>query len=392
MLTPMKSMKVVIVGGGFGGIRAARNLADRSGFQVTLISDRESWEYHAALYRTTTGHSPLAVKVPLEKIFARTQGVKVALGRVSSIQAAERKVVTEEGKSFHYDKLILALGSVTAYFGITGLDKFSYGIKTVDEALHLRSHLHSELTGEGTMDLNYVVIGAGPTGVELAAEMVSYLAHLRKRYFVHNKAFHIHLVEAAPRILPALPEDISRRIEKRLKQLGVKIFTSTAVKAETADGLELPEGTIKTHTVVWTAGVTNNPLFAGQGELFKLGKGGKVLVGPTLEAVENIYVLGDSALTAHTGWAQTAVYDANFVTTNLKRALHDKEPLGYLPPKPIAAIPVGLSWCAVATPRFHTYGYSGWLVRRYLDLKLYLSLLPAGLALRAWLIGSREED
>ena len=388
----MKITHVVIVGGGFAGIRAARNFANNPEFKVTLIADRPCWEYHAALYRTTTGHSALAVKVPLTKIFQGISNVTVVYGRAQKISAGKQHVTTENGQEVNYDKLLLALGSVTAYFGIKGLDEFSYGIKSVDEALHLRSHLHAEMTGDEKADLNYFIVGAGPTGVELAAEMVSYLARLQKRYFVEDKTFHINLVEAAPRILPALSEDVSRKIEKRLKKLGVKIYTSTAVKAETADAIELPEGDIATHTVVWTAGVTNNPLFGAHKDLFKVGKGGKVLVGPDLSAADNIYVLGDSALTTHSGWAQTAIYDANFVTGNLKRQLRGDEPRGYEPPKPVAAIPVGPSWCAVQTEKHQTYGYWGWMVRRYLDFKLYAGLLPLGLAVRTWLVGSREEE
>jgi NADH dehydrogenase len=332
------------------------------------------------------------VKVPIEKIFKDVTNLKVVFDRAEHIHADKQHIVTKQGQTIQYDKLLLGLGNVTAYFGIKGLDEFSYSIKTVDEALHLRSHLHAEMTGDEKADLNYVIVGAGPTGVELAAEMVSYLNRLKKRYFVENKQFHINLVEAAPRILPSLSEEVSRKIEKRLKKLGVKVYTSTAVKAETADTIVLPEGNIDTHTVVWTAGVTNNPLFSDHKDIFKLGKGGRVLVGPDLSAAENIYVLGDSALTTHSGWAQTAIYDANFVTKNLKRQLRGDEPKGYTPPKPIAAIPVGPSWCAVQTEKYQTYGYTGWLVRRYMDLKLYAGLLPLGLALSTWLVGSRVEE
>ena len=385
-------MKIVIIGGGFAGVKAARNLAGNPHFQVTLISDKYCWEYHAALYRTSTGRSPLAVKVPLAEIFEGIGNVHVILSKLEQINAKDKCVRTADGKEHHYDKLIMALGSVTAFFGIEGLDRFSFGIKTVDEALRLRSHLHSELTGDNKMDLNYVVVGAGPTGVELAAEMVSYLGRLRKRYFVQHKSFRIILVEAAPRILPALPEEFSRAVQKRLKKLGIKIYTSTAVKAETANTLELPEGTIKTHTVVWTAGVTNNPIYAEHPHLFNVGKGGKVMVDAQLQATDHIYVLGDSALTTYSGWAQTAIYDADFVTTNLKRQVKSHDPVGYAPKKPIGAIPCGPSWCAVETEGFQVFGYPGWIVRRYLDLKLYLLLLPFSLAMRSFFQGSSQDD
>jgi NADH:ubiquinone reductase (H+-translocating) len=385
-------MKVVIVGGGFAGVRAARNLANNPYFKVTLISDRYTWEYHAALYRTTTGGSSLAVKVPLAEIFDGARNIHIVLASVQKIHSGQRYVLSSNGEQYHYDKLIMAVGNKTAYFGIKGLERFSYGIKSVDEALRLRSHLHAELTGGPKMDLNYVIVGAGPTGVELAAEMVYYLRTLRRRYFVEHKNFHIILVEAAPRILPTLPEDFARTIHKRLRKLGVKIYTSTAVQAESADEITLPEGSIKTHTVVWTAGVTTNPVYVNHPKLFKLGKGGRVMVDHELQSCDHIYVLGDSALTTYSGWAQTALYDADYVTGNLGRQVRSHSIGAYAPIKPIAAIPVGPAYCAVETERLQLFGYGGWLVRRALDLHMYLKVLPFGLAMRSFFRGSSQDD
>jgi NADH dehydrogenase len=138
------------------------------------------------------------------------------------------------------------------------------------------------------------MVGAGPSGVELAGELVGYLHRLRRNHGI-RKPFSVDLVEAAPRILPTLPESISRAADKRLRRLGVKIYTSTAVKGETADQLQLPEGSVDTHTVVWTAGMTGSPLFGKHPKLFKLGKGGRVVVDEFLAAAPHIWVAGDSA-------------------------------------------------------------------------------------------------
>jgi NADH dehydrogenase len=382
--------KVVIVGGGFGGVKAARELARDRRFEVTLICERDTFEYHAALYRSATGRSPLEVAVPLGRIFAK-QPINLVLDTVTDMDAKNRTVTGKSGKTYPYDELILALGTVTAYFGIQGLPEFSYNIKTIEDAMRLKAHLHQELTSGHKPDLNYVVVGGGPSGVELAGELVSYLKHIRKSHNV-DKNFHVDLVEAAPRLLPMMPEAFSRKIENRLKKLGVRVYTSTAVKGETADALQLPEGNIKTHTVIWTAGMTNHPFFKQHEKLFVLGKGGKVKVNEYLSAGDNIWILGDSADTAKTGWAQTAIYDGGYIASNLKRGLSGEPARSYAPSDPIGAIPVGPNWCAVSMRGLQFYGYFGWLVRRWSDMKLYRNIMPLGLATYTWLMGTRADE
>lgn len=381
---------VVIVGGGFAGVKAARELGRDRRFQVTLISDRDTFEYHAALYRSATGHSPLEVAVPLKQM-CRDTNADVVIDEVTTIESKQQVITCKSGSSYHYDELILALGVVTSYFGIKGLPEYSYDIKTIEGAQQLKNHLHSELTSGHKPDLNYVVVGGGPSGIELAGEMVSYLTQLRKNHRI-NKPFHVDLVEAAPRILPNLPERFGRRIEKRLKQIGVTIYTSTAVNGETASQLQLPHGTIDTHTVIWTAGVTNNPLFAAHDRLFELGKGGRVTVEANLSAGDHIWVAGDSALTLKTGWAQTAVYDGAFIAKTLKSRVANAGEPTYSPPDPIGAIPVGPSWCGVNLHGRQIFGYPGWMVRRWADFHLYRQIMPFSLALKTWLNGTKRDE
>ncbi len=378
-------MKVVIVGGGFAGVRAALDLAADRRFDVTLISERADFEYHAALYRSATGRSTLEVLVPLAEIFDR-KPVTVIAERAKSVDPAAKKLVGERD-SYNYDILILALGVVTEYYGITGLQEFSYGIKSMQEALELKQHLHAQLEDPAQTDNHYVVVGGGPSGVELAAELSSYLQRI---YRLHRSLgrFQVELVEAAPTLLPMLPPKLADKIQHRLAKLGVKVETNTPVKGETADSLMLPEGQVKTHTVVWTAGVAGNPFFSASPGVFSLGKGRRVEVDARLQAAENIYVLGDSALTPKSGWAQTAVYDADYVTDNLRGG----RSRAYQPKQPVAAIPVGPKWCAVAWGRWRLYGRLGWTVRRWLDLKLYLAILPVRAALHTWLVGSKAEE
>jgi NADH dehydrogenase len=381
---------IVVVGGGFAGVTLARKLQNDKRFKITLISNRECFEYHAALYRSATGRSRLEVAVPLKEIFADSD-VDLVHEEVVKVDAKKQVVTTAGKQKYQYDELVLALGTVTAYFGIAGLPEYSYNIKTIDDAMRLKDHLHAELTSGHKPDLNYVVVGAGPSGIELAGELVTYLYKLRQNHGI-KKSFHVDLVEAAPRILPTMTERYSRAVERRLTRLGVKIYTSTAVKGETADTLQLPDGDIDTHTVIWTAGMTNAPMFADQGKLFELGKGQRVTVDGNLSAGNHIWVAGDSAATTKSGWAQTAVYDGAYLAKNFKRQLDGTELETYQPADTIAAIPVGPNWCATQMGALQTFGYFGWLLRRWSDLQLLSKVLPRRLALRSWTMGRRQEE
>ncbi len=382
--------KIVIVGGGFAGVTAARKLSRDPRTSVILISLSECFEYHAALYRSATGRSKLEVAVPLKEVFNEAD-VQIVIDKVTKIDPKKKIVSTGSMQKFEYDKLILAAGTVTDYFGIKGLPEFSYNIKTIDEATRLKNHLHAELTTGHKPDLNYVVVGAGPSGTELAAELVDYLTKLRRAHKI-KKSFQVDLIEAAPRILPSLPEHFSTVVEKRLKKLGVKIMVGTAVKGETTSTLHLPKGSIDTHTVIWTAGMTNAPLFADHPKMFKLGRGKKVEVDKHLKAGSDIWVAGDSASSIKTGWAQTAVYDGDYIARSIICELDGEHTPRYSPKDPVGAIPVGRNWCAVNAHGMQIYGYIGWLMRRWNDFKLFRQVMPFRLAIRSWLMGNVVEE
>lgn len=387
-----KLQRVIIVGGGFAGIRAARELARDHRFHVLLISDRADFEYHAALYRSATGRSPLEVSIPLHRIFPHNSRVEVIRDKVESINAKTKVVAGEDGCTYEYDHLILAPGTITQYFGIGGLKRYSFGIKSSAEALRFKHHLHDQLLDPETLDLDYVVVGAGPTGTELAGELVSYLNRIYTKHQISSKYFQVSLVEAGPRILPSLPEAASELAVTRLRKLGVRMYINTPVKGETSEHLHLPSGKIRTRTVVWTAGIANSPLLTSHKKMFTFGKAGRVSVNARLEGAPNIHVLGDSADTQYSGWAQTALYDGWFVATNLRRELSEKKPLHYHPKKPVGAVPIGPLWCMAVFPHLILFGFLGWQVRRLMDLKLFTTLLPLKLGLRSWLYGHKNEE
>lgn len=383
-------LKIVIVGGGFGGVRAALNLSGHRGFDVKLISDHTYFEYHAALYRSATGRSPLEVAIPLEDFFADAENVEVVHDKITEIRPDKHVIESENGSSWHYDVLIMAVGSVTAYYGVRGLKKYSFGVKTIHQALELKRHLHDNLIA-GYEEGNYVVIGAGATGVELAAELTAYLKNIRAKHKLHARAYNIDLIEASDQVLPLLPADFAKSVQHRLQTLSVNLYLNTPVKSESYKNIQLPSGSIESQTVIWTAGMTNNPLF-NKHKFFKLGKGGKVVVDEQLQAVPDIFIIGDGAATQYSGMAQTAIHDANFVTRNLKRRLKNRQALQYKPQKPVYAIPVGPHWSAVLWGRLKIFGYPGWVLRRLADLRLYWRFLPFTKALTVWRYGIMIEE
>ena len=376
--------------GGFAGVRAALKLANKRGVEVRLLVSQSYFEYHAALYRSATGRSPLEVAIPLREFFAYADNVTVIEDKIVGLHTDKRQVTGESGVAYPYDALVLALGSVTAYYGIKGLKEHAYGIKSIDEALRFKRHLHDQLLKHET-ERNFVVIGAGASGIELSAELTAYLRQIRRRHD-NTAPFQVQLIEAAPRILPALPEVFSAAITQRLKQLGVRIFTDTAIQSETADAIQLPNGPIQSHTVIWTAGMTNNPFFEDYPEIFQFGKNKRVKVNEFLEAAPSIYVIGDSADTPYSGMAQTALHDADFVAVNLLRASKHRTQRSYQPRRPVYAIPVGPHRAAVLWGRWRINGRLGWLLRRLADLRLYIDFLPFTKALTTWRFGFKQEE
>ena len=168
--------KILILGGGFGGIKVALELTNSPDFSVTLMSDQDSFRYYPTLFRAATGGKLTASQIPLAEIFAGHK-INIIQDSAKAVDRVNKRVIAESGHKYDYDELIVALGVTTNYFGIKGLEQYAYGIKSVAEATRLRDHLHGLLMDEGKPDLNYVIIGGGPTGVELAGALPGYLEH-----------------------------------------------------------------------------------------------------------------------------------------------------------------------------------------------------------------------
>ena len=367
----MSKEKVLIVGGGFAGVKAALELEKDDRFDVILLSDDTDLRYYPTLYHTATGGKRANSSIPLKTIFAGKR-IKLAEGKATKLIRKDKTVTTSKGRAYEYDTLILALGVVTNYFGIPGLKEYSYSIKTQSEAARFKKHLHEQLEDEKRPDLHYVIVGAGPTGIELAGALPEYLRHIMKCHGVKHRAIHVDLIEASPRLLPRLPKDTSRAVQKRLRKLGVKLYLKSMVQGETADNLTVNGKSIRSHTVVWTAGVTNHPFFKEND--FVLTGRGKVATDIYLQAEQDIYVLGDNANTPYSGLAQTALWDGKFVARNLRRKASGWRLRSYEAKPVVTVIPCGPHWAAVVWGHLRMYGWIGWFLREAADMKGFRAL------------------
>lgn len=381
--------KVLIVGGGFGGVKTALELCNNHKFEITLVSDRSCFEYHPTLYHTATGGSSVISSIELAEIF-KDKPVNIVIGSAKKLNRETKHLTLADGQKFSFDILVLALGSITNYFGIRGLKEYSYGLKSLDEAEALKKHLHEQLLDEKKPDLNYIIVGGGPSGIELAGAIPGYVKRIMKKHGLRDRKLHIDLVEAAPRLVSRMPKKVSSALARRLRRLGVKLYLGMPVQAETANTLLLNGKHVHSHTVVWTAGTANNPFFKENG--FILSDNGRVQVDKLMQAWPGIFVIGDNADTAYSGMAQTALYDAKFVAENIIRHSEGKKIKAYKPRRPVFVTPAGPRWAVLVWGPLQIYGWLGWVMRQMANWFGYKDVEPWWRATELLMANADQED
>lgn len=379
---------VLIIGGGFGGIRCALDLAAKNipNLKVRLITNTHYFDYHAALYRLVSGRSPLESCIPLSEIF-KDSAVELCYDTAEKIDTDLNLVYGKDNIKYEYDYLVLAVGGEATYFNIPGVEENAFNLKTANDALKLRRKLEATLDVSNSSSLSkchIVLVGAGPTGVELAGELAVFARSVAKRHGFPEENVRIDLVDRADRVLSKMSPSISKRVTARLKKLGVSIFLNKEVLREDAQTLFLKDIDIHSSVVIWTAGVKANKFLRTVSGL-KLNHKDQVIVDDMLHAVgyKNVYVLGDAADTKHSGMAQTAIYDGGYIAESIIRQISDIPADMYAPPEPVYAIPVGPHWAAYTAYGRNYFGLWGWYKRRLLDLQVLSTMLPYAKALNA---------
>lgn len=381
--------RVLVVGGGFGGIKAALELCGNNHLDVTLLSDHENFYYYPTLYHTATGGVEAQSKIPLARVFAGKR-ITIAKGRAERLDRKQKIVITSNKTSYPYDILVLALGSVPNYFGIKGIEEYSFNIITPDNARRFKEHLHKQLTNDRNPDLSYVIVGGGPTGIELAGALTGYLQEIMEAHGIKDRRLHVDLIEAAPKLVPRMPDRMGKAIARRLRSLGVRLYLDQKVEGMTADSLTVNGKPIQSHTVVWNAGTANNPFYKENN--FSLTERGKVVVDEYLQAEPDIYVIGDNAATEYSGMAQTALYDGHYIADNIERQQAGRLMKRYTPKRPIYVIPVGHNWAAVLWGNRQIYGIAGWMLRLAADMVGFKDYEPWWRATRQWMTEFQNEE
>ena len=301
-----KTYLVIVLGAGFGGLEFCKHFR-RPNARITLVDRTNHHLFQPLLYQVATaGLSAPEIAQPIRSIFSKRQDITVLLDKVVDFDLANKQVLLEENK-LDYDYLVLALGSRTGYFGHPEWEQFAPGLKTLDDATRIRSRVllafeKAENENEASQReklLTIVVVGGGPTGVELAGAFAELARTVLKRDFRHidPSKTKIILLEGAPYILSFLPKDLAESATRQLEHLGVHVRTSMKVKDIREGEVELEDGeVIRAGNILWTAGVSATPLAKKLG--VELDKGGRVKVNPDLSLPNRpeVFVVGDMAI------------------------------------------------------------------------------------------------
>jgi len=373
--------RVVIVGAGFGGLNAARSLA-RASVEITIIDRKNFHTFQALLYQVATaGLSPGEIAAPIRSIFRTHKNVEVLMAEVTGFDLERRAVQTAEGE-VPYDYLVVAAGASHTYFGHDDWQPLAPGLKTIEDALEIRRRVllafelaeRQTAAGDSSTPLNFVVVGAGPTGVELAGTLAEICRHALAHDFrsIDPTRAHILLLEGGPRVLAAYPEDLSASAREQLERLGVEVHTSTAVTLIEPGAVHFGDSRLPAAVVLWAAGVAASALGKKLGA--PLDRCGRVQVLPDLSLPHHpeVFVIGDLAALCDghgkmlPGLAPVAIQQGRFVARTIRRELESS--LGDVPTRPAfhywdkgTLATIGRAAAVADFGKIHISGFLAWL-------------------------------
>lgn len=381
-----------MVGGGFGGLYCARALADQP-VRITLVDRKNHHVFQPLLYQVATAAlSPGDIASPIRSILRQYQNVEVLLGEVVGFELPARRVLLKDGVPLEYDYLVVAAGAQHSYFGHDEWEPLAPGLKTIEDALEIRRRVllayemaeRRAAMGKDPGPLNFVIVGAGPTGVEMAGAIAEIAVRTLKKEFrlIEPQRSRVILVEGTSRVLPTYPEDLSQRAEEQLRRLGVEVRKDALVTAVEPGAIRIGSETVPATVTVWAAGVAAS----GLGRLLstQTDRAGRVPVEKdcSLPGHPEVFVIGDLALFKAEdgkplpGVAQVAIQQGRAVARTIGRELRGRprEPFCYNDLGSLATI--GRAAAVADIRRLHLTGLLAWLVW------LFVHIL--------WLIGFRN--
>jgi NADH dehydrogenase len=387
-------MKLVTLGGGFGGLRLANLLSNDPGFEITLIDRYNYHQFQPLFYQVATaGLDASNISFPLRKAFQKSKNVRIRMGEVLRIDSDKKEVITNEDV-YEYDFLVIATGATTNFFGNKNIEAHAYPMKSTVEALQLRHKLiHNFEDALHTNDavvleqlMNVVVVGGGATGVELSgsiAEMKKYV--LPKDYpELDFSKMNIYLLEGTGKTLGAMSAASSRQSETYLKRLGVTVLTNSLVADYDGKTVTLQDGLqIPTALVIWAAGITGNVPAGVAAAQVTRGNRIKVDAYNRIPGMEHVFAIGDIAYMeegsfsqGHPQVAPVAVQQATVLSKNLHRMLQNKpmQAFQYKDKGAMATVGRNLAVVDVPKPKLHFGGFFAWLIWMGLHLMLILGV------------------
>lgn len=382
--------RVVVVGGGFGGLTLARRLAKSKDFQVVLVDKNNYHQFQPLFYQVAmAGLEPSSIVFPFRKVFQQNKNVFVRLATVSAVRPADQEIDTDIGP-LRYDFLVLAMGADTNWFGNDRLRAHAIPMKSVSEALFLRNAIFEDyeraVTANGYDDrqryLDIVVVGGGATGVEVAGSLAEMKQHIiRKDYQdLNSDEIQIHLIHGAPRVLNAMSEEASAQSEAFLRELGVTLWLDKVVKDYDGQTVTMEDGaTIRADKVIWAAGIIGNRIEGIPAASY--GRGNRLICNEfnAVQGVENIFALGDIALQTHEAkWpnghpqvAQPAMQQGKLLAKNLVKMIQGKPLDAYRYHDLGSMATIGRHRAVADLPYWKTQGFLAWMMWLFIHL-LYI--------------------
>ena len=378
--------RVVIIGGGFAGINLVKTLSNRN-VQVVLIDKHNYHTFQPLLYQvSSSGLEPDSIAYPLRKIIKKHKTTFFRLAEVEQIIPEKNEIVTSIG-NLNYDYLVIATGTKTNYFGNKDIEEHSMPMKTVPQALNIRSLILQNFEKAAIANtkeereayLNFVIVGAGPTGVELAGAIAELKNNILPRDYndLNPSDMHIQLLEGSKRVLPPMSEHASKKAEQFLKELGVKVHCDTIVKDY--DGLTVTTNSdlvLQSETLIWAAGVTGAPIKGLKaGALMEKANRYTVNEFNQVTDYDNIFAIGDIALMeseeypkGHPQVAQPAIQQGKLLGKNLIRLITNKpmEPFSYFDKGSMATI--GRNKAVVDLKAYKFGGFFAWFIWMFVHL------------------------
>lgn len=378
--------RVVIIGGGFAGLNLARRLNTRR-VQIVLFDQNNYHTFQPLMYQVATaGLEPDSIAYPIRKTLKRRKHTHFRMGKVHQVDAVQQKVYTSIG-SLHYDYLVIATGADTNFFGMEDLQTNAMPMKSLVESLNLRSlvlqnfenALNEHDIREQKAHMNFVIVGAGPTGVELAGALAELKEHILPRDYpdLDIRKMQIHVIEAAPQVLAAMSDEASRKSEKFLKDMGVNVWLNQQVKSYDGSMVQTNEKTFNSKTVIWAAGVAGSPVPGLDKAEIVRGNRIKVDGFCQVDGYENIFAAGDVAQmiteeepNGYPMLGSVAMQQGRFLAKHLSGLVKGEKgsPFRYNDKGTMATI--GRNKAVVDLPRWKFSGFFAWLTWMFVHLML----------------------